>query len=201
MKDSVLFVNACPRAESRTRVLAEKVLSTLSLPVEEVRLTEIRFPVVDEAFLRMRDRLLSEKNYTHPLFDYARRFAQAKAIVIAAPYWDLSFPAALKQYLEQINVVGITFRYTESGFPVSLCQAKVLYYVTTAGGNYVPDAYGFGYVRDLAQSFYGIPDIRCVKAVGLDLVGADVQAIMKSAEETIAPWNGGDGSSVPAPGD
>ena len=180
MKDSVLFVNACPRAESRTRSLAEKVLSTLSL-----------------AFLRMRDRLLSEQNYTHPLFDYARRFAQAKAIVIAAPYWDLSFPAALKQYLEQLNVVGITFRYTESGFPVSLCQAKVLYYVTTAGGNYVPDAYGFGYIRDLAQSFYGIPDIRCVKAVGLDLVGADVQAIMKSAEETIAPWNDGNEETVP----
>ena len=36
-------------------------------------------------------------------------------IVIAAPYWDLSFPAVLKTYLEQINVLGVTFDYSDDG--------------------------------------------------------------------------------------
>ena len=100
-------------------------------------------------------------------------------------HYDLSFPASLKQYLEQINVVGITFRYSEAGIPVPLCNAKKLYYVTTAGGNYVPDEFGFGYVKALAEGYYGIKDVELIKAVGLDIVGADVERIMKEAEERI----------------
>ena len=106
--------------------------------------------------------------------------------MIAAPYWDLSFPAALKQYFEQINVLGITFRYTPEGFPAGLCRAGRLYYVTTAGGSYVPEDFGFGYVKALAQDFYGIPEVRLVKAVGLDLDGADPAAIMQAAEAAVA---------------
>ena len=105
--------------------------------------------------------------------------------MIAAPFWDLSFPASLKQYLEQINVTGVTFRYSEEGVPVGLCRAERLYYVTTAGGHFVPEAYGFGYVQALAQSYYGIKDVRLIEAAGLDIDGADTDAIMKAAEDAL----------------
>lgn len=71
----------------------------------------------------------------------------------------MSFPAMLKQYLEQVNVVGITFIYSEDGVPVGLCRANRLFYVTTAGGYYAPDIYGFGYLKALAQNYYGIQDV------------------------------------------
>lgn len=119
------------------------------------------------------------------MFDLARQFAEAETIVIAAPYWDLSFPAALKQYLEQINVVGITFKYTEEGIPVGLCRAERIFYVTTAGGFFVPEDYGFGYVKALAHNYYGIQDVRKIEAVGLDIAGADAEAIMAAAEEAL----------------
>lgn len=186
MKKSVLFINACVRKESRTERLAKKLLSKLNSPDEELRLHEISFPVVNDDFLNMRDRLISEQNFSNPVFDLARKFSEAETIVIAAPYWDLSFPAALKQYFEQINVVGITFRYTEDGIPVGMCRADSLYYVTTAGGSYVPEEFGFGYVKSLAQNFYGISKVRKIEAVGLDLYGADVEAIMQSSEAAIA---------------
>jgi hypothetical protein len=86
---------------------------------------------------------------------------------------------------EQINVTGITFRYTEEGFPQGLCRADRLFYVTTAGGCYVPEEFGFGYIKALAQNFYGIQDIRLIKASGLDIDGADVNDIMAAAEETL----------------
>ena len=186
MDRPILYINACVRKESRTRRLAEKLLLKLGEPFEEIRLEDVVFPVVDEDFLSKRDRLISEGDYQAPLFDLARQFSKAATIVIAAPFWDLSFPAALKQYLEQINVTGITFKYSAEGVPIGLCRAKRLFYVTTAGGPYVPEAYGFGYVKALEEAYYGIPDVRKIEAVGLDIDGADVDAIMKSAEGALS---------------
>ena len=185
MEKPVLFINACVRTDSRTERLAYRLLEKLEKPCVEVRLEEIAFPVADEAFLQRRDRLLSDGKFGDSMFDLARQFAAAEEIVIAAPYWDLSFPAALKQYLEQINVVGITFQYTEEGVPASLCRAKRLHYVTTAGGNYMPEEFGFGYVKALAQGYYGIPDVRLVKAEGLDIWGADPCRILEQAKSSI----------------
>ena len=186
MDKSILYVNACVRKESRTRRLAERLLAVLDSPFEEVRLEEIAFPTSNEAFLNLRDRLIAAGDFQHPLFDLARQFSRAETIVIAAPYWDFSFPAMLKQYLEQITVVGLTFKYSEEGVPLSLCSAKRLFYVTTAGGNFVPDDYGFGYVKALAQNYFGIRDVRKIEADGLDIVGADVNAIMAAAEEAVS---------------
>ena len=186
MEKPVLFINACVRKGSRTRSLAEQLLEKLDKPYEEIRLNEIAFPVVDEDFLMMRDRLIAAQDFQNPVFALARQFANAETVVIAAPFWDLSFPAALKQYVEQINVVGVTFRYGEDGVPVGLCRADRLFFVTTAGGCYVPEAFGFGYIKALAQNFYGIGDVRKIEAAGLDIVGADVGAIMGAAEEAIA---------------
>ena len=175
----ILYINACVRENSRTKRLADYLISRLNGETEEIRLEEVRFGISDECFISERDRLLSAGEYDHPMFDLARSFAAADLIVIAAPFWDLSFPAALKQYFEQINAIGITFRYTESGEPLGLCKADKLYYVTTAGGPIYSDAFGYGYVKALAQTFYGIPDTEMISAEGLDLIGADPEAILE----------------------
>ena len=186
MEKTILFVNACVRKESRTRRLAGKLLSKLDRAFEEICLVEITFPTSNEEYLNKRDQLISKGDWQNPMFELARQFAEAETIVIAAPYWDLSFPAMLKQYLEQINVVGITFKYSEEGIPIGLCSAKSLYYVTTAGGSYAPEEYGFGYVKALAQNYYGIQDVRKIEADGLDIKGSDVNAIMISAEDALS---------------
>jgi FMN-dependent NADH-azoreductase len=51
----------------------------------------------------------------------------------------------------------------------------------TAGGQYVPEEYGFGYVKALAQNFYGIDEVKLIKAVGLDIDGADTERIMRES--------------------
>ena len=165
----ILFINCCVCKESRTRKLADTVLNKMDGEIEEVRVWEINYPVADEDFLKKRDHLIAGEEWDNPLFACARQFANADTIVVAAPYWDLSFPAALKQYFEQINVLGITFKYSPEGTPIPLCKAKELIYVTTAGGAFVPEEFGFGYVKALAQGFYGIPDVRQVREVGLDI--------------------------------
>ena len=175
----ILFINACVRRNSRTKRLAEYLLSAWNEKVTEIRPVELKLPPVDEDYLQTRDELVGRQDFQHPMFQLACQFASADSIVIAAPYWDFSFPAALKQYFEQISVPGITFEYTQSGYPRGLCKAKRLYYVTTSGGAGVPEEYGFGYVQALAKNLYGIPEVRLILAEGLDLDGADPDAILK----------------------
>ena len=177
----ILFINACVKAGSRTKRIADAYLVKISEPVTEVKLEDIEFPVTDGEFLKKRDSLISGRQFSDPMFSMARQFAEADRIVIAAPYWDLSFPAMLKQYLEHINVLGITFEYTPEGYPKGLCKAKDLCYITTAGGNYCPEEYGYGYVKALAQNFYGIKEVRQIKATGLDIIGADAEGIIEEA--------------------
>ena len=181
----VLFINACARSRSRTKRLADELIKKIGEPVQEGRLLDIDMPLVDEEFLKTKDALLEKEAYDSPRFTLAREFAAAEKIVVAAPYWDLSFPAILKQYFEQINVMGITFSYTSEGFPQPLCNAKVLYYVTTAGGAFCPEEYGYGYVTALAENFYGIKSVKLIKAVGFDIDGADESKILQEAIDHI----------------
>lgn len=180
-----LFINACVRGESRTRRLAEAVMAREREAYREVYLPGMVFPTVDEAFLDWRNGCIARGDYASEVFDLAKDFAAAEEIVIAAPFWDLSFPATLKQYFEQICVLGLTFYYNESDMPCGLCRAKKLTYVTTAGGPIYSADYGYGYVRALATTFYGIGETRMVKAENLDIRGADPEAIIRTAIEAL----------------
>lgn len=181
----VLLINACVRSQSRTKRLADELMKKLGGPVREVRLWEIDLPLVDEAFIQKREELVNQGAFDSPVLALAKEFAAADTIVIAAPFYDLSFPALLKQYLEQVCVIGITFDYGPDGTAVGRCKASSLYYVATAGGTFFPEEYGFGYVKALAQNFYGIPDVRLIKAAGFDIEGADEAKILREAIENI----------------
>ncbi len=181
----VLYINAAVRDNSRTKTLAEYFLEKLGGDVCEVRTGELDFQATDAAFLAKRDKACQSGDFSDKEFDCAKQFAQADVIVIAAPFWDLSFPASLKQYFEHINVLGLTFDYSEKGEPISLCKAQKLVYITTAGGKIFSEQYGFGYVKALAETFYGIKDTMLFKAEGLDIYGADTNEILKRTEREI----------------
>ena len=185
VRKMILYIDACVRGDSRTRELGEALLSRLGGDVVRVNIGEMKFDITDEAFLKQRDSLIAKRMFDDDSFKLARQFAEADTIVIAAPYWDLSFPAALKQYIEKINVLGITFEYTAEGYPMGLCKADKLYYVMTAGGNYVPEEFGYGYIKALAENFYGIKDVKLIKATGLDIYGNDPEKIMAEAVNSI----------------
>ena len=176
----ILYINACVRNDSRTNELAQYALDKLQGNIEEVNLDFEKIVPLYKEQLELRDSLIKDKNYNHSMFDYAKQFANADVILIAAPYWDLSFPAILKTYIENINVNGITFSYSEKGYPISLCKAKKLIYITTAGGPIISDDFGFGYVKSLAENFYGIKDISYIKDEGLDIFGANIQEILEN---------------------
>lgn len=185
---NILFVNSTVRENSRTYVLACYLLEKLKKCYEQsniefINLSDENIQPLNKESLALRDELIQTKNYNHSMFKYAKQFNQADIIIVAAPYWDLSFPAVLKNYLEQIAVQGINFEYIH-GIPNPLCDIKKLFYVSTSGGP-MSDAFSFNYLKTLAESFYGIKENIFFKAEFMDIRNADVNAILTNAKKEI----------------
>ena len=179
-----LFINACVRENSRTLELAKHLLKVAFNEVDEVKLYETSLAPLDLKAMAIRNESARSGDFSHHLFDLAKQFASAEEIVIAAPYWDLAFPSILKVYFEAITVGGLTFKYSEKGAPQSLCRCKRLIYVTTSGGPIFHN-FGFDYVTAIAKGFFGIEQVECIKAEGLDVYGADVLSIINDAKARI----------------
>ncbi len=177
----LLFVDACARPQSRTLKIAENIAKKLSADWETVNLYEEKLLPLDYCALLKRDKAAQSADFSDEMFRFAKQFKEADEILVAAPFWDLSFPSILKCYFEAVCVNGVTFVYNEKGVPEGLCKAKRLVYVTTAGGFIPENNYGYNYVKQLCTDFFGIKETTCIKAEGLDIQGADVEKIVKAA--------------------
>ena len=152
-----LYINACPREESRTERLARAYLSHIS-DVTELNVYDQPLVPLDRKRLAHRESLIAGGKWHDPMFDYAHQFADADDIIIAAPYWDLGFPAQLKTYIENIYVTGIVSAYNDHGQSCGLCRARSLTYITTAGGAYDPR---FLSMRSVSTSAATTPRLFC----------------------------------------
>lgn len=190
---NVLYIDCCIRQEeSRTRRLAEAFLAALSARADIAveRLTLMDEPIIpfQNGFFWQRERLIEAGDFDHPRFRYAHQFQQADRIVVAAPFWDLSVPALLKVYIENINVQGITFDCDDQNGCFGVCRAQKMLFLTTRGGALEgnPMDNGTKYLGDMAK-FFGIPQFLHIAADGLDLGLEPVEEILgraiKSAKE------------------
>ena len=59
----------------------------------------------------------------------------------------------------------------------------------TAGGPILPPNHGYGYVKSLAETFYGIPETTCFSAELLD-----VEALLRDAKRRIDEFFTGEAS-------
>lgn len=166
----ILFINACVRPQSRTLELAKSLLEKTEGEIQRLDLYDTQLKPLDAQGIAFREQASKEQDFSNEVFDLAKQFANADTIVIAAPYWDLMFPAVLRTYLETVCVSGLTFRYTQEGRPLGLCKAKKAYYVTTAGGFIGENNFGFMYVKALFQQLFGIEQVEFISKEGLDII-------------------------------
>ena len=169
--NKLLFINACIRKDdSRTLRLAQPMIDKLkeNYEIAEVNLcdSEMR-PIISETCSERLNGNISSFDIVR-----AKKFAEADRIVVAAPFWDMSFPAILKTYFEHISISGITFNTKEDGTTEGNCKSDKLLYITTRGLNIPDNDY-----RDQATSYlkalgwlWGISKIYTVSAYGLDII-------------------------------
>lgn len=131
-KPLLVAIDACVReGESRTRRIAEPILEALSQRYHVVKIDlpsrADLSPLHPDSFAqRMAGQIPDDYK------EMASFIAQVKRIVIVAPFWDMSFPAVLKCFIEQVSLFGITFE--DNGTTcVGLCKRPKVLYITTRG--------------------------------------------------------------------
>lgn len=186
----VLYIKANPKADqdSRTFRLSERFIQIYKSthPQDEVIMLDLYQEGIRPLNYEDIQVLFSpkdENSKNHPLLKYAFQFTSADKYIVAAPMWNLSFPAIFKCYIDYITVTDVTFKYTEEG-PVGLLSGKKTLHIVTRGGVYTEgplEEYEMGdrYLRSIF-GFLGINDIDTVSAEMLDIQGVDVEAIMKN---------------------
>ena len=124
-----------------------------------------------------------EESKNNSILKYAYQFADADKYIIAAPMWNLSFPAILKAYIDYVSVSGITFKYTAEG-PVGLLNNKKAVHIVSRGGGYDNSPYEMGdrYLRTIL-GFFGIKDIETIAIDNLDVIGVNVKEKVKEGIE------------------
>ncbi len=183
----ILFVNCCisVHEKSRTKRLADAFLETLlehrpEAEVEEINLMQLGLKPLDPDMIRRRNTLSDALVKGAEEFQQAEQFASADLIVIAAPYWEMSFPSLLRIYIEHISALNVTFGYSGEGRQVGLCRAERMVYLTTAGGVVGDRDYGGDYLKGMCE-VYGIPEFSSIAAECLDIQGMDAELQLEEA--------------------
>lgn len=193
----VLYIksNVKPEGQSRTYKISDAFIKEYKKihPNDEIITLDLYKENIN--FLKLEDLNTvfgpkTEESKNHPILKYAYQFAEADKYVVAAPMWNLSFPAILKAYIDYVSIVGITFKYTENG-PVGLCDGKKATFISSRGGSYsVGPASDFEmgerYIRTLF-TFFGISDFQSIAAENVDVQGVDVDKVINEAIDKAKP--------------
>ena len=165
--EKIFYIDATMREGSRTRRIASALIEELGkrYEIETVRLDGADFPAVNGRILQDRDNGIVPEEYA----GMARRLADADRIVIAAPFWDMSFPAALKVFFENMSLFHITFDSNDHEC-YGLCRCEKVLYITTRGMDiHTGDALeqATPYLKALGK-LWGLGSLEVVSAENMD---------------------------------
>lgn len=114
------------------------------------------------------------------------QFLAADVIVLGAPMYNFSVPSQVKAWIDRIAQAGRTFKYTEAGAQ-GLAGGKTVIVVSSRGGVYSTNpALAFldhqeSYLKAVF-GFFGITDVRFVRAEGLAMGDAAKAQALAAAE-------------------
>ena len=190
---SLVYVDACVRGEeSRTRRIAEPLIRKLSNRYEITRyeLNKLPITIVKEDLIRQR----VNGNYDPMALSWAETIRDADRIVIAAPFWDMSYPAVLKNFLELCSVFSVTFT-SDDKICHGNCKAEKLLYITTRGMNITtgdPLEQATPYLKALSW-LWGIGPMDVIAAqnmdyISLEQVEKEVERAIREGLELVEEW-------------
>lgn len=117
----------------------------------------------------------------------ADEFISYDYFVFVSPLWNLSSPAVMKAFLDNLFIAGKTFAHTANG-PKGLLSGKRAIHIHTRGGQYTGTPMqqlesGDRYLR-IALNFLGIEVMDTIIAEALDLYPQKAPEIVAKAKES-----------------
>ena len=117
------------------------------------------------------------------------QFLAADVVVIGAPFYNFTIPTQLKAWIDRLAQAGRTFKYTEKG-PVGLAGGKTVIVALSRGGVYSTSEGGraMEHQESYLQTvlgFFGVTDVRFVRAEGVAMGDAAKAAALESATQAI----------------
>lgn len=165
--ESLVVINACMREESRTQKILDGLLGVLGKKynIEIIDLSTHNISWIGEKDLKDRDNGYVPEEFV----SMSKKVANADRLVIAAPFWDMSFPSVLKVFFENISLFNITFTSNQTEC-TGLCKAKKVLYITTRGMNIKtgdPLEQATPYIKALSK-LWGLGELYVVSAQNMD---------------------------------
>ncbi len=169
----LLYIDACIRnGESRTKRIATPIVEALKekYDVDTLVLNECKLDIVKEELIQKR--INGEIEPT--VMAWSEMVRDADRIVISAPFWDMSFPAALKVFFELCSVFDVTF-CSDDKTCFGNCKAEKMLYITTRGmdiatGDALEQA--TPYLKALSW-LWGLGELQVVAAQNMDYVSEE----------------------------
>ena len=192
----ILQINSSARREgSQSTRLADRIVARLradhpgaTLVVRDLARTP--HPVLDEAALAALftpEAERSAEQAARVALDDAliAEIMAADAVVLGVPMYNFGVPAQLKNWIDAISRVKVTFRYTDKG-PEGLLKGKKVFVALTRGGSYrgTPADTQVPYLKTV-HGFLGMTDVQFVYAEGLAMGPEAEQAAIVSARAQI----------------
>ena len=169
----LLLLNANLNLEnSRTYYLTKKVIEKYELDkqyeIKELNLYDLNLPYLNEELLNRRSELILQRKFDVEEFNLAREVRDADFILVSAPMFDMSYPAVLKVFIENVSISNLLFTYDGNEIK-GLCKASKLLYVTTRGWN-IKNRDDLGY-KNMVQvaNMWGIKDTKLIGVSKTDL--------------------------------
>lgn len=127
----IYYINSLIRKdESRTRKLANKILDGIK---DEVELIEINLSDLDiNPYNEKTYEVKVQKGVDDYYYNLSKDIANSDGLIIASPFWDMSFPSLLKTFLEKISLFDVMFISNEKEC-VGIAKCPFMFYIVTRG--------------------------------------------------------------------
>lgn len=180
----IVYLNCCIRGdESRTLKIASPIIEDIKKYAEII---EINVAELDlKPYNKERYDSKVKGNFNPEYFEYSKLISESDGLIIASPFWDMSFPSQLKTFLEAVSLFDVMFVSNDKEC-IGIAKCPFLLYITTRGmnislGDKLEQA--TPYLKALCW-LWGIKQFECIDASNFDYL--DQQSIDNVIKSTIS---------------
>ncbi len=169
---TVLHINSSAQlSNSNTRNIGQYLVEALGEPVISRDLAQQALPPISaEDLIAVHSTTDSQRASLQPQLTLSEQLIDelknAETLVLSAPVYNFGIPASLKQWIDAVCRVGVSFEYTPQG-PVGLLGLERAFIITATGGTPIGSEIDFAshYLEHIC-GFLGVSEVFHIDASG-----------------------------------